>query len=818
MQGPFTEKARQVIENAKHAAATLGHDYVGTEHLLIGLISVDDSVAARTLVKQGVSRQSIEKQIEETMGGHNTGGTLAEPKDFTPKTKRIFELSYQEATRMGVNYVGTEHILIALMREHDSIAVRVLSALNVDIQKMYEEIMNMLGAGASNTGAGAQPMGKAFNQKERSTTPFLDRFSRDLTKTASSFDPIVGRNKEIDRVIQILSRRTKNNPCLVGDPGVGKTAIAEGLAQRIQSEDVPEILIGKRLVAIDLPGMVAGTKYRGEFEERIKRVMEEVITSAGNIILFIDELHTIIGAGGAEGAIDAANILKPALARGEIQLIGATTLDEYRKYIEKDAALERRFQPVSVEEPSEEEAIEILLGIRDKYEAHHGVKITDSAARAAVRLSARYISDRFLPDKAIDLLDEASSKVRLRQYTAPPNIKELSAQIADLDKEKEEAIKTEEFEKAGVLKQKQEALKTQLQEAQEEWRGKNTKNDLVVDDEEIADVVASWTGIPVRSLQEEETKRLLEMEKVLHKKIIGQNQAVTTLSKAIRRGRVGLKDPKRPIGSFMFLGPTGVGKTSLCKALAEILFGDENAVIRIDMSEYMERHTTSKLIGAPPGFVGYNEGGQLSEKVRRKPYSVVLFDEIEKAHPDVFNILLQMLDDGHITDAQGRKIDFKNTVIIMTSNAGARSIINPKRLGFVSEVDAARSYEDMKKLVMDEVRQVFRPEFLNRVDDIIVFHPLDKDDVRQISLMRLDETAKRVQFNIGVNLEFTSEAKDHIAEAGYDPAYGARPLLRVIQTKIEDEIAEAFLKGEFKEGDLLKVGFADEKIVFDKIE
>jgi len=817
MQGPFTEKARQVIENARHAASTLGHDYVGTEHLLIGLISVDDSVASKTLMKQGLSRQSIEKQIEETMGPQNSGGTATDPKDFTPKTKRIFELSYQEATRMGVNYVGTEHILIALMREHDSIAVRVLSSLNVDIQKMYEEIMGMLGAGA-NPGAGPQPMGQnAFNQKQRSTTPFLDKFSRDLTKTANSFDPIVGRNKEIERVIQILSRRTKNNPCLVGDPGVGKTAIAEGLAQRIQNGDVPETLLNKRLVAIDLPGMVAGTKYRGEFEERIKRVMEEVIAAQGNIILFIDELHTIIGAGGAEGAIDAANTLKPALARGELQLIGATTLDEYRKYVEKDAALERRFQPVSVDEPSEEKAIEILLGIRDKYEAHHGVKITDSACRAAVRLSTRYISDRFLPDKAIDLLDEASSKVRLRQYTAPPYIKELNAQIADLDKEKEEAIKTEEFEKAGALKQKQEALKAQLQEAQEDWRGKNTKDDLLVDDEEIADVVASWTGIPVRSLQEEETKRLLDMEEVLHKKIISQNQAVSTLSKAIRRGRVGLKDPKRPIGSFMFLGPTGVGKTSLCRALAEILFGDENAVIRIDMSEYMERHTTSKLIGAPPGFVGYNEGGQLSEKVRRKPYSVVLFDEIEKAHPDVFNILLQMLDDGHVTDAQGRKIDFKNTVIIMTSNAGARSIINPKRLGFVSEVDASKNYEDMKKLVMDEVKQLFRPEFLNRVDDIIVFHPLDKDDVRQISLMRLEETAKRVQFNIGVNLEYTPEAMDYIAEAGYDPAYGARPLLRVIQTKIEDEVAEAFLKGEFKEGDALIVDYDDEKIVFKKV-
>ena len=813
MQGPFTEKARQAIENAQHAAVMLGHDYVGTEHLLLGLLQVDDGVAAKALAAQGCSRQDVESQIEDMMGPHNAGGSTG-PKDFTPRTKRIFELSYQEAARMGVKYVGTEHVLIALMREQDSIAVRILNTLKVNIQKVYDDILAMLGEGASKPGM-INPMGpKGFNQNPRTATPFLDKFSRDLTQIANNFDPIVGRNKEIERVIQILSRRTKNNPCLVGDPGVGKTAIAEGLAQRIQNGDVPEILIGKRLVALDLSSMVAGSKYRGEFEERIKRVLQEVTSSNNNVILFIDELHTLIGAGAAEGALDAANILKPALARGEMQVIGATTLDEFRKYIEKDAALERRFQPVMVDEPSEEEAIAILTGIRDKYEAHHGVKITEDAIEACVKLAGRYITDRFFPDKAIDLLDEASSKVRLRQYTAPPNIKELNSQIIDLDVEKEAAIKTEEFEKAGMLKQKQNALKTQLEEAQSEWKKRNTKDDLVVDEEEIADVVSNWTGVPVKKLQSEESQRLMQMEDTLHERIIGQNQAVTTLSRAIRRGRVGLKDPKRPIGSFMFLGPTGVGKTSLCRALAEILFGDENAVIRVDMSEFMEKHSISRMIGSPPGYVGYDEGGQLSEKVRRKPYSVVLFDEVEKAHPDVFNVLLQMLDDGHITDAQGRKINFKNTVIIMTSNAGARSIVSPKKLGFVSEIDAERSYEDMKKLVMDEVKQLFRPEFLNRIDDIIVFHPLDKDDVKQIAVLRLKDTAARVLHNVGITLEYSDELVDHIAEEGYDPVYGARPLLRVIQNQIEDELAEAVLIGKFKEGDTVKVGVEDGKVVF----
>ncbi|MCL2015297.1 MAG: ATP-dependent Clp protease ATP-binding subunit [Defluviitaleaceae bacterium] len=815
MQGPLTEKAKQAIENAQHVAVMIGHDYVGTEHLLLGLSRVTDGVAAKALMNQGCSAQEVEGQIHELLG-QNTTTTPSGPIDFTPRTKRIFETSQQEAARMNNKYVGTEHLLIALMRESDCVAMQILSELNVNPNKVYEDILTMLGENGTKSGM-PQPMGPLSFKTAQAQTPFLDKFSNDLTKSAHKFDPIVGRNKEIERVIQILSRRTKNNPCLVGDPGVGKTAIAEGLAQRIHDGDVPEILGGKRLVSLDLSNMVAGTKYRGEFEERIKRVMQEVMSSNGNIILFIDELHTIIGAGGAEGALDAANILKPALARGEMQVIGATTLDEYRKHIEKDTALERRFQPVTVDEPNEEEAIAILHGIRDKYEAHHGVQITPDAVDAAVKLSTRYISDRFLPDKAIDLLDEASSKVRLRQYTAPPNIKELTAQIAELNAEKEAAIKTEEFERAGELKQKQNAVKEQLEQAKEEWKKKHTKNNLIVDFEEIADVVATWTGIPVKRLQEEESKRLMQMEETLHQRIVGQNQAVTTLSKAIRRGRIGLKDPKRPIGSFMFLGPTGVGKTSLCRALAEIIFGDENAVIRIDMSEFMEKHTVSRLIGSPPGYIGYNEGGQLSEKVRRKPYSVVLFDEIEKAHPDVFNVLLQMLDDGHITDAQGRKINFKNTVIIMTSNVGSRSIINPKKLGFVSEVDSERSYEEMKTTVMDEVKQIFRPEFINRVDDIIVFHPLDKDAIKKITELRLKETAERVLNNIGITLDFNDEATEHIAESGYDQMYGARPLLRAIQTKIEDELSEKILSGEFKDGDSVKVTLAEGKIAFEKV-
>jgi len=816
MKSPFTEKARQAIQNAQEAAAQLGHSYVGTEHLLLGLARVPDSVASKALESQNVTPENIEKQIKEA---GNQGKQSGAPADFTPRTKRIFELSHQEAMRMQVGYVGTEHLLIAMLKEQDSIATRMLVALGCNIQKLFDDIMAMLGGGAM-AGHPGHPfpmaMGMKMGQKQqKGATPTLDKFSRDFTQMSrdNKFDPIVGRNKETDRVIQILSRRTKNNPCLVGDPGVGKTAIAEGLAQRIVSGDVPETVKDKRVVALDLSGMVAGTKYRGEFEERIKRVVQEV-TSNSNVILFIDELHTLIGAGGAEGALDAANILKPSLARGEMQVIGATTLDEYRKHVEKDAALERRFQPVMVDEPTEDETIEILKGIRDKYEAHHSVEITDDAVEAAVRLSARYVSDRFLPDKAIDLLDETASKVRLRSYTAPPNIKALEEQIADLEKEKEAAIKVEEFEKAGTLKKKQNEVKKQLEAEQASWEEANTKSHHIVDGDEIADVLASMTGVPVKRLEKEEGQRLMQMEDTLHKRIIGQNAAVSTISRAIRRGRVGLKNPNMPIGSFLFLGPTGVGKTYLCRSLAEILFGDENAIIRVDMSEYMEKHNVSRLIGSPPGYVGFDEGGQLSEQVRRKPYSVVLFDEVEKAHPDVFNVLLQVLDEGHITDAQGRKINFKNTVIIMTSNIGARSIVNPKRLGFVSDSDKERSYEDMKKTVMSEVKDLFRPEFLNRIDDIIVFHPLDHEDVQKIARLMLDETVARVRENMDIELTYTDALVEFISKDGYDQSYGARPLRRAIQTKVEDELAEAILLGRLNEGSKTQADCVDEKVVF----
>jgi ATP-dependent Clp protease ATP-binding subunit ClpC len=814
MKGPFTERAKQAIKNAEDAAIEFGHTYVGTEHLLLGLAQVTDGVAAKALESQGASAQEIENQINEQVGIKNALGE--KPQDFTPRTKRIFEASHVEAARMHTGYIGTEHLLIALIKENESIAGRILAALNVNVQKLFDDIMHMLGGDKQ---SGMFAMNPKAGPSQDNKTPFLDKYSRDFTQMArdNTFDPIIGRAKETERVIQILSRRTKNNPCLVGDPGVGKTAIAEGLAQRIVSGDVPETVKDKRVVALDLSAMVAGSKYRGEFEERIKKVLQEV-KSTSNVILFIDELHTLIGAGAAEGALDAANILKPSLARGEMQVIGATTLNEYRKYVEKDAALERRFQPVMVDEPSEDEAIEILRGVRDKYEAHHNVQITDKAVEASVKLSARYIADRFLPDKAFDLLDETSSKVRLRSYTAPPNIKTLSDQIASLEGEKEAAIRVEEFEKAQLLKQKQQELKKQLDDEKAAWEESNTRSRHVVDEDEIADVVAAQTGIPVKKLQQEEGQRLMQMEETLHKRIIGQAPAVKTVSKAIRRGRVGLKNPNRPIGSFLFLGPTGVGKTHLCRALAEILFGDENAIIRVDMSEYMEKHSVSRLIGSPPGYVGFEEGGQISERVRRKPYSVILFDEVEKAHPDVFNVLLQVLDDGHITDAQGRRINFKNTVIIMTSNAGARSIVSPKKLGFVSHEDKERSYEDMKKLVMDEVKQLFRPEFLNRIDDIIVFHPLDEDNIKSIARIMLAETAERVQSNMSITLTYTDALVEHIATDSYDPVYGARPLRRAIQSQIEDELAEAILAGRFLEGCKVQADVADKKVVFEKAE
>lgn len=813
MQPKFTKKAEEVLNAALEAAMELGHNYVGTEHLLYALAHVKDAVAAKALEMQNISDEDIKNQIVELVGSGNSISQLSE-NALTPRTNRVIQRSFQEAVAMGTNYIGTEHILLALIREAgsifgDSYAIKILSRLNVNPEKLYNDIMNMLGEGEKANGA---PLG-ANKTKGNTSTPTLDQYSRDLNQMAAEhkFDPIEGRDNEIQRVIQILSRRTKNNPCLVGDPGVGKTAIAEGLAQKIVEGDVPEILKDKRVVSLDLSSMVAGSKYRGEFEERIKKVIDEV-TAAHNVILFIDELHTIIGAGGAEGAIDASNILKPSLARGEIQVIGATTLNEYRKYIEKDAALERRFQPVKVEEPTEEQAIKMLKCLRDKYEAHHSVKITDEAIIAAVKLSSRYITDRFLPDKAIDTLDEAASKVRLRTFTAPSGIKELEEKLSDLDKEKEEAIKGENYEKAGEIKKRQEELRKELDEAKNEWKSKVGNEAQVVGENEIADIISSWTGIPVRQLQEEESERLKNMESILHKRVVGQEEAVSAISKAIRRGRVGLKDPKRPIGSFLFLGPTGVGKTELSKALSEVLFGDEDAMIRVDMSEYMEKHSVAKIIGAPPGYVGFDEGSQLTEKIRRKPYCVLLFDEIEKAHPDVFNILLQVLDDGHITDSQGRKIDFKNTVIIMTSNVGARTITENKKLGFTAtgEVEEAKSYEDIKKGVMEEVKKLFRPEFLNRIDDIIVFHSLDKDNVKEIAKIMLKEVVDRVKTNLNITLNVTDKAIEKIADEGYDPVYGARPLRRAIQSKIEDLFAEKLLDGDFKNNDDVTLDFEED--------
>ena len=812
MQGKFTEKAQEVIRRAQHSAVTLGHDYVGTEHILLGLVAVNDSVAAKAIEIQNVNEAQITKKVIEMIGTNNAIGNV---QGYTPRVKRILDKAIQEAVNMETGYVGTEHILISLITEVDCAAVKVLQSFNVNIQRLYEDIMSMLGRGEGSS-ANQQGMGTVKNSGE-TNTPILDKYSRDFTKMAgeNKFDPIVGRSKEIERVIQILSRRTKNNPCLVGDPGVGKTAIAEGLAQKIISGDIPEILKNKRVVSLDISSMVAGSKYRGEFEERIKGTVEEV-KKVGNVILFIDEIHTIIGAGGAEGAIDASNILKPSLARGEIQLIGATTLTEYRKHIEKDAALERRFQPVSVDEPTEDEAIEMLFGLRDKYEAHHSTKISDDAVVAAVKLSTRYITDRFLPDKAIDLMDEASSKIRLKSYTMPPSVKELEERLSSLEKEKEEAIKTEDFEKAATIKKEQNETKESLAKSKKEWENKNISTEKIVTADDIADVAASWTGIPVKNIQEEESQRLMKMEETLHNRVIGQEEAVSAVSKAIRRGRVGLKDPKRPVGSFLFLGPTGVGKTELSKALAETLFGDENAMIRVDMSEYMEKHSVSKLIGSPPGYVGYEEGGQLSEKVRRKPYSVILFDEIEKASPDVFNVLLQVLDDGHITDGQGRRVDFKNTVIIMTSNVGARNIVEPKKLGFNIDDSEEANYEKMKKDVMDEVKKMFRPEFLNRIDDIIVFHALDKENIKEIVKLMSMEIVKRISENMKITVVFDDTVIEHIAEIGFNPIYGARPLRRELQNKIEDGFSESFLENTFKEGDTITICYKDGEIKFNK--
>lgn len=811
MQGKFTNKAQEVLKRAQEAALKLGNKYVGTEHILLGLTLVSDSVAAKALESQGVTYHQVMDKIQSM-----TGGTSAYyiPADFTPRAKRVVESSVQEAFRMGTGYVGTEHILIALIRENDNIAVRIMVSLDLNLQRLYDDIMNMLGEGEDQNSS-ARGMNSQGEKQEKSATETLDKFSRDMTALAkkNKFDPIVGRDKEIERIVQILSRRTKNNPCLVGDPGVGKTAIVEGLAQKIAEGNVPDTLKNKRIVGLDLSAMVAGSKYRGEFEERMKKAMDEV-KADGNIILFVDEIHTIIGAGAAEGAIDASNLLKPALSRGEIQLIGATTLEEYRKHIEKDAAFERRFQPVKVEEPDEQAAVAMLKALRDKYEMHHKVTISDDAIEAAVKLSSRYVSDRFLPDKAIDLIDEAASRLRLKTFSAPDNVAEMEEKLAEMEKEKEAAIKTEEFEKAAEIKRAQDALRAQWKEAKKEWENNHENQAQVVTREEVAEVVSVWTGVPLQSLQEEESQRLLHLEDILHQRVIGQSEAVKALAKAIRRGRVGLKDPNRPIGSFLFLGPTGVGKTELSKALAEALFGDEDAMIRIDMSEYMEKHSVSRMVGSPPGYVGYEEGGQLSEKVRRNPYSVVLFDEIEKASPDVFNVLLQVLDDGHITDGQGRKVDFKNTVIIMTSNAGARSIVEPKRVGFTSMETEEQSYQNMKKNVMEEVRHIFKPEFLNRIDDMIVFHSLTQEDILEIVKLMTKTVSKRIKENMDITVTFTDKALEKIAEEGYDKAFGARPLRRAIQSRIEDAFAEEYLMGNFKAGDKVSVGLKTNGFLF----
>ena len=783
----YTPQAKEALSLAVEMAESLNHGYVGTEHLLIGLLQEGTGVAARVLEENGVEEAKVVELVSQLISP-NTSVQMAENAAYTPRARRVIENSYKEAVRFKAAQIGTEHILIAILREGDCVASRLLNTMGISVQKLYIDLLAAMGEDASSA---REEMQNRSMGKRGSSTPALDSFSRNLTQMAldGKLDPVIGREHEIQRVIQILSRRTKNNPCLIGEPGVGKTAVVEGLAQRIAAGDVPDTIANKRVMTLDLSGMVAGSKYRGEFEERIKKVIAEVIESR-DVLLFIDEIHTIIGAGGAEGALDASNILKPSLARGELQLIGATTIDEYRKYIEKDAALERRFQPVTVEEPSEEESIAILKGLRSRYEEHHKVEITDDALEAAVKLSARYINDRFLPDKAIDLIDEAASKVRLQNYTKPAKIKDYEAQIDDLEEEKETAIREEAYEKAGDIKKKQEKLKDKIRQTLEKWEKEKENRKLTVGENEVADVVAGWTKIPVKKLAEEESERLKNLENILHERVVGQEEAVTAVSKAIRRGRIGLKDPKRPIGSFLFLGPTGVGKTELSKALAEAMFGTESSLIRVDMSEYMEKHSVSKMIGSPPGYVGYDEGGQLSEKVRRNPYSVILFDEIEKAHPDVFNILLQVLDDGHITDAQGRKIDFKNTIIIMTSNAGAENIIAPKRLGFGVATDAKADHEFMKGRVMEEVKRLFKPEFLNRIDEIIVFHQLTKEHMKGIADIMLKGIEKRCKEQLGIALTVNEAAKELLIDKGYDEKYGARPLRRTIQSMLEDKMAE----------------------------
>lgn len=809
----FTEKANKALNLAIESAEEMRHNYVGTEHILYGLVKEGSGVAATALNECEVTEDALREKLESINGTMS----LVEltPDDFTPRTKRVLRAAVIISSKTGYTYVGTEHLLLAILSESDSYAVAFLEELGVSVERLAQAVSKGMQGGADD-GFGGFENESAPNGSQKGGSA-LDKFGRDLTQAAKNgeIDPVIGREKEIQRVIQILSRRTKNNPVLIGEPGVGKTAVAEGLALEIAKGNVPEILKDKRVVSLDLTGMVAGAKYRGDFEERIKAAIDEVKKSK-NTILFIDELHTIVGAGAAEGSADAANILKPSLARGDFQVIGATTLNEYRKYIEKDAALERRFQPVKVGEPTPEQAVQILKGLRDSYEAHHKVKITDEAINAAVTLSSRYIADRYLPDKAIDLIDEGASKVRLASLTSPDNVKELEDEIADYEKEKASAINEQDFERAARLRDEQKELQTKLDDAKKKWQEQQKGNSGEVTAEDIAKIVSEWTGIPVVQLTKEESERLLNMENVLHERVIGQSEAVTAIAKAIRRGRVGLKDPKRPVGSFIFLGPTGVGKTELCKALAEAMFGDENAMLRLDMSEYMEKHTVSKLIGSPPGYVGFEEGGQLTEKVRRKPYSVVLFDEIEKAHPDVFNMLLQILEDGRLTDSQGRTVDFKNTIIIMTSNVGARLITEKQSsLGFNSENENAEESEkkDIKELVTGELRKVFRPEFLNRVDDIIVFNKLNKDEIKQIAVKMLKTLENRLD-KMNIKISFTDNAISEIADKGFDENYGARPLRRAIQNEIEDPLSEQMLEGKVKDGAVVTCDFADGQFTF----
>ena len=808
----FTQKANKAINIALQEASNMGHTYVGTEHLLLGLIEEGTGVAYTVLTDNKITSDEYREKIETSTGIGSK--TVLTPEDLTPRTKRVMQMAMVISSRMGNSYVGTEHLLLALLSESDSYAVKFLVELDVNIQTLAEELQKNMQKMSSHQDFNSADAKETSDSNNKT----LEKYGRDLTDAAKKgeIDPVIGRTKEIERVIQILSRRTKNNPVLIGEPGVGKTAVAEGLALKITKGEVPEILLDKKIFALDLTGMIAGAKYRGDFEERIKAVIDEV-KSSKNTILFIDELHTIVGAGQAEGSADAANILKPTLARGDMQVIGATTIEEYRKHIEKDAALERRFQPVMVGEPTEEEAVEILKGLRDRYEAHHKVKITDEAILSAVTLSSRYIADRFLPDKAIDLIDEASSKVRLEKLTYPPEIKILEENIKNLQKEKESAINEQEFERAAKIRDEEKEKSAEFTKLIDSWKEKSKDYTSQVTEQDIAKIVSDWTGIPVLQLTEEESKRLLNMEEILHNRVVGQDDAVKAVSKAIRRGRVGLKDPKRPVGSFIFSGPTGVGKTELCKALAQAMFGDENAMLRLDMSEYMEKHTVSKLIGSPPGYVGFDEGGQLTEMVRRKPYSVILFDEIEKAHPDVFNMLLQILDDGRLTDSQGRTVDFKNTVIIMTSNVGARIIADKQTdtLGFkfADSDNNKNSQEQIKDAVLAELKKLFRPEFLNRVDDIIVFHKLTQDDIKEIAVKMLDNLKSRVK-NMDIEIEFTDNAITAIADAGFDDTYGARPLRRAIQSKIEDTLSEKILEGTVSKDSKVSVDFVDGQFIF----